>query len=367
MNLIEFHILQSFPVTCLNRDDLGSPKSAIFGGIERARVSSQCWKRAIRTLAHEQAPELFAGIRTKLIGPQLEAAAKRIGCSDEQCQAYAQVIVAVLGKDKAAGEVKTLLFFSPGTLDNVVRNIFESKAITEEMIQQILSDDKKKAEKGLKDAITAVGKILKSLGNDVADAADIALFGRMVADDATQTIEGAAMFSHAISTHSVRSDLDFFSAVDDEKIDADDAGAAHIGTVEFNSACYYRYVGVNVDLLKQSNMFDQSQLHNVVSNFIRAVVMANPVARRNSMFGYSLPACVLGLKRSGQPLSLANAFEKPVKSSANGYVASSIAKMTAEWENVKKIFGLNADSEIVVRNDGESLDVLIEKMSAGLN
>jgi len=367
MNLIELHILQSFPVTCLNRDDLGSPKSAMFGGVERARVSSQCWKRAIRTVAHEHAPELFAGIRTKFIGPLLEKAAQRIACSEEQSQAYSNIIVNILGQDKAAGKVKTLLFLSPKTMDHVVSNLHESKQITENMVKAILADDKKTAEKGLAEACKAAGKILKNLGTAVSDAADIALFGRMVADDASQTIEGAAMFSHALSTHAVRSDLDFFSAVDDEKIDTEDAGGSHIGNIEFNSACYYRYIGINLDLLKQSKMFDQVQLQEVLKNFIHAVVMANPVARRNSMFGYSVPACILAVKRAGQPLSLANAFEEPVKASKNGYIAPSIAKMLATWDDMKRIFGLKSDSEVTVSKDGKSLDTMVEKMTDMLN
>lgn len=366
MNLVELHILQSFPVTCLNRDDLGSPKSALFGGVERARVSSQCWKRAVRTLAHEYSPELFAGVRTKLVGPQVEAAAKRLGCSDAQCRAYAALVVELLGKDKGAGEVKTLLFFSPDTMDNVMRNLLESNVISEDMISAMLSEDKKKAEKAVKDAVKVAGKLLKVLGARVSDAADIALFGRMVADDASQTVEGAAMFSHALSTHAVRSDLDFFSAVDDEKISADDAGAGHIGTVEFNSACYYRYVGVNIDLLRQSMLFDTAQLGSVMHNFIRATVLANPVARRNSMFGNSLPAYILGVKRSGQPLSLANAFEEPVFAGNNGYVATSVAKMLAEWEGLKKTFAICTDAEVSVAKEGETLDTLISALTTGI-
>ena len=204
-------------------------------------------------------------------------------------------------------------------------------------------------------------------GESVDDAADIALFGRMVADDATQTVEGAAMFSHALSTHSVRNDLDFFSAVDDAKIDADDAGAGHIGTTEFNSACYYRYIGINLDLLKQSKLFNQTELKSVLENFIRACVTANPVARRNAMFGYTLPSCVLALRRkSGQPLSLANAFESPVKAGRNGVVSESETAMLNEWDSLKSTFGLPEDAKSIVKKGGDSLDKMIETMLADI-
>jgi CRISPR system Cascade subunit CasC len=248
-------------------------------------------------------------------------------------------------------------------MGKIVQNLHESKVITDEMIKAIASDEEKTSAKGLKDAIAAAGKILKGLGSEVSDAADIALFGRMVADDASQTIEGASMFSHALSTHAVRSDLDFFSAVDDEKKDAEDAGAGHIGTVEFNSACYYRYVGINLDLLKQSKMFDQAQCREVLKTFIEAGVMANPVARRNSMFACSLPTFILGIRRNGQPLSLANAFEEPVRQSKNGYAEQSVEKLIAEWNHLKKTFGLTSADEIMVGKEMATLSELIDKMT----
>lgn len=365
MNLIELHVIQSFPVTCLNRDDLGSPKSAIFGGVERARVSSQCWKRATREYAHENAPTLFAGTRSKLVGPAVATVAKELGCSDLRASAYAKIVIASLGKGKAEDEVSTLLYFSPGTFRNVVTMLEEGKQVTDEMVNAVNDVDAKAAEKALKKAVEAVKGILKGLGESVSDAADIALFGRMVADDASQTVEGAAMFSHALSTHAVRSDIDFFSAVDDLKKDADDAGAGHIGTTEFNSACYYRYVGINVDLLKESRLFDQAELKSVLEHFIRAVVMANPVARRNAMFGYTLPACVLGLRRKGQPLSLANAFETPIKGH-NGMVSDSVEAMKKEWESMKATFGLDEAVRVDLEKGGKTLDDLVKELTDGL-
>lgn len=365
MNLIELHMIQSFPVTCLNRDDLGSPKSAIFGGVERARVSSQCWKRATRELAHENAPELFAGTRSKLVGPAIEKAAKELGCSDERANAYAKIIVGKLGKDKSAGEVKTLLYFSPGTFRNMVHKLEDGGQITDDMVAAVNKQDEKSAGKALDKAIGVVDKVLKGLGDAVSDAADISLFGRMVADDASQSVEGAAMFSHALSTHAVRSDIDFFSAVDDLRKYAENAGAGHIGTSEFNSACYYRYVGINLDLLMKSKFFDQSELKAVLDNFIRAVVMSNPVARRNAMFGYTLPACVLGLRRKGQPLSLANAFESPVKG-CSGVVEESVKAMKGEWDSLKATFGLNEEVRVDLEKGGKSLDELVNALTDGL-
>ena len=70
----------------------------------------------------------------------------------------------------------------------------------------------------------------------------------MVANDHSLTLEGAAMFSHPISTHKVDNELDFFSAVDDWQ-NEDESGAGMTGTLEFNSSVYYRFAALNLDML----------------------------------------------------------------------------------------------------------------------
>lgn len=371
MNLIELHILQSFPVTCLNRDDLGAPKSAIFGGVERARVSSQCWKRAVREYAHDSCPDLFGASRSKILGPAIVKAAQSLGADDALAAAVREIALLALGKDKARdGWVKTLFFFSPESMQNAVRTLLESdqKDDLPAIAEALLSGDDKKVKKAEKAAEKLAKNFVKAFGESVSDAADIALFGRMVADDASQTVEGAALFSHALSTHAVRSELDFFSAVDDEKKNADDHGAGQIGDIEYNSACYYRYVGVNLDLLaKNATLFDQAKTKAVLENFIRAAVCANPDARKNSMFGQSLPSYVLALRRRGQPLSLANAFEKAVVAKQGGYVAPSVTALKKEWADLKAAFGLDAAVECEIEKGREGTDSLasvLEKLLA---
>ena len=364
MNLIELHILQSFPVTCLNRDDLGAPKSARFGGADRARVSSQCWKRAVRELAHDAAPSLFGASRSKILGPAILKAAQDLGADESLAKAVKEIVLDAMNRDdKKEDTVKTLFFFSPESLRNVVRPLVTEgdRKLPPELVEGILSGDEKKAKKAKLTAEKLSKDLLKAFGESVTDAADIALFGRMVADDASQTVEGAALFSHALSTHAVRSELDFFSAVDDEKKNADDHGAGQIGEIEYNSACYYRYVGINLDLLAKSNLFDQAQLKAVLENFLRAAILAVPAARRNSMFGQVPPSYVLAVKRKGQPLSLANAFEKPVVAKAgSGFVAPSVAALKKEWADLKAAFGLevSTESEIEKGKGGSLADLL---------
>ena len=228
MNMIELHILQSFPVTCLNRDDVGAPKSAVFGGVQRARVSSQSWKRAIRTLAKDYAPELFSGKRTRYVVKALEERFAEKVSDRPKAHALAEATAEALGKldNSEAGNVKTLLYFSPQELDAVVDAVMALE-ISDEQLQAVQKDDKKAVE-ARKKLAALTKKAVKALASAVKDAADIAIFGRMVADDHTLTLEGAGLFSHALSTHAASNELDFFSAVDDAKIGADDAGAADV-------------------------------------------------------------------------------------------------------------------------------------------
>ena len=370
MNLIELHILQSFPVTCLNRDDVGAPKTALFGGCLRARVSSQSWKRAIRQVAKQgQQAEFFQGQRTRYVVRQLEEVFTAKKVEGDKARRLAEATANALGKldDKKEGSVKTLLFLSPSELEAVAESMLEQdyeNALAEESSQQ--EKQKGKGKKKAKSQLeTIAAKAAKQLGTKVKDAADIAIFGRMVADDHSLMVEGAGLFSHAISTHCVANEIDFFSAVDDLQ-PAGDEGAGHIGTLEFNSACYYRYVGLNLDLLRDQDHLghlNPEEFKAVVETFIRASIEAVPGARKNSMFGFSLPAHVLGLRRTGQPLSLANAFEKPVRSQ-NGYLEKSIAALDEHWQSLKKTYGLKADTE--TRLPENSIDDLVKALLEGI-
>jgi len=363
MNMIELHILQSFPVTCLNRDDVGAPKSAVFGGVQRARVSSQSWKRAIRTLAKEYAPEHFAGQRTRYVVKALEtrfaAKVNDAGKALSLAQAAADAIGTL--DDPAKGNVKTLLFFSPLELDAVVDAIL-ALDISDELLVSAYGEDKKKAEKAQKELSALTKKAAKALATAVKDAADIAIFGRMVADDHTLTMEGAGVFSHALSTHAAVNELDFFSAVDDSKVESDDAGAGHIGSLEFNAACYYRYAGLNLDLLTQnlSEAVSAVERKLITESFVRAVALAVPSARKNSMFGFNPPVYILGVRRRGQPISLINAFEKPVRAGKNGYAEESTAALKAHWSSLKSLYCLKTAAEAEL--PPENLDAFIAKL-----
>jgi CRISPR system Cascade subunit CasC len=349
MKLIELHILQSFPVSCLNRDDVGAPKTAVFGGVNRARISSQCLKRAIRELAQEESPALFAGNRSRLIITPVADALKANGVADPLATEIAKQVGDYLATADAAAakkgelKVKTLMFLS----------LAEIAALGKELATTVKDDPKAKIEK-------AIAKACKSAA--LKDAADIAIFGRMVASDHSLTLEGAGMFSHALSTHKADNDLDFFSAVDDLQ-SQDEAGAGMTGTLEFTSATYYRYAALNLDLLaRYLAALSVEERKTVVRTFLRAVILAVPGARKNSMNAHTLPCYVLGLtKDKGQPLQLINAFEKPV-ASKNGIADASIAALKAHHEQLKTTWGIQPVEEVAIPDTG--LDAFCERLVA---
>ena len=322
MKHLELHIIQSVPVACLNRDDLNSPKTAVFGGVQRARVSSQSWKRAIREMAKEIAPEQFKGERTRLMFGPLVKAMITAGLSTADADDGAKKIIDALVKldSKSTDKVKstTLYFMSPLELETLAKIYAETK-------------DVKKALK----AVDA--KSLK-------DAADISIFGRMVANDHSLTVEAASMFSHALSTHKVDNEIDFFAAVDDLQ-PKEDSGAGMTSTLEFNSATYYRFAALNFDMLADAEhlgSLSREERQNVVRTFVESTIKAIPNARKNTMNGNTLPVYVLGVVREkGHPVQLVNAFENAIRP-AQGYAAKSVELLKAEYAKLAETWGIEA-------------------------
>lgn len=387
MKHLELHIIQSVPVACLNRDDLNSPKTAIFGGVQRARVSSQSWKRAIREMAEKEIDKTgqFKGKRSRLFIEKISAKLKKDFSENEtRATALAHCAGHYLAKlDKQEGKVKTLVFLSPLEYDlfadilhnledgdkqklvdaysNVDKAKIEKDEDTDEDTEEEVPEKKTKEEKRLsaKEFAKQVAQVLK---NPIAkafkgekkevkslpkDAADIALFGRMVANDHSLTVEAASMFSHALSTHKVDNEIDFFAAVDDLQ-PKEVAGAGMTGTLEFNSATYYRFAALNLDMLADKDhlaSMTKEERQSVVSTFIESTIKAIPGAHKNTINGNTIPSYVLGVVREkGHPVQLVNAFESPIKSS-EGYTAESIKLLKAEYAKLKDTWGIQAAFE----------------------
>lgn len=342
MRHIELHVLQSFPVSCLNRDDLNSPKTAVFGGVQRARVSSQCWKRAVREFLKAEKPEMFKGERTRYIVKTLSEALKKHG-KEKEADELALKIAAELATKDNEERTKTLFFSTKAELDK-------------------FAEEYAKAET----PASAKNAIKKLLGKTPADAADIALFGRMVASDYTVKLEGAAMFSHSLSTHRVENEIDYFSAIDDCQPE-DMVGAGMTSTLEFNSATYYRFAALNLDMLFDKDhlaCLDSKERKEVVRAFVKATLQAVPVARKNSMNGNVPPSYVLCiLREKGHPIQLVNAFEEPIQSK-NGIVKKSVDAIEKEYQTLKDTWGLGG---VEIRMPKENLDDLLGEVEKHVN
>lgn len=381
MKHLELHIIQSVPVACLNRDDLNSPKTAVFGGVQRARVSSQSWKRAIRECAKELDTDtsiFFKGTRSKRMVYELCEKLTKKGIGKDIAVIIAEQVAGIVetldSKTDAEGfkRIKTMMFFSDAEYDAIADAVTEDIKKSAEAVKasaaavelfkdaikkkngQEKESSKNEMEKLEKQADVDRKALLKAFGNktiksaiksvQLKDAADIALFGRMVASDHSLTVEAATMFSHALSTHKADNEIDFFSAVDDLQT-TDESGAGMTGTLEFNSATYYRFTAINLDMLADKDhlgSMSKEERQCVVRTFVEATIKAVPTARKNSMNSNTLPDYVFGVVREkGHPVQLVNAFEVPIRSNI-GYTIKSIEMMKSKYDELSNTWGLKA-------------------------
>ena len=342
---VDIHIIQSLPPSCVNRDDSGSPKSAVYGGVRRLRVSSQSWKRATRLYFNDLLDAKDVGVRTKRVvevlaeritedAPELADAAAGLA---EKVFAAARIKLAPpRGKKDAPQESGYLLFLSTSQIERLAGLAIASARGGEAL-----------------DAKT-VKKIFKE-----AHAVDIALFGRMVADDTDLNVDAACQVAHAISTHAAENEYDFFTAVDDDKSrsEEEDAGAGMMGTVEFSSATMYRYATVNLDMLVE-NLGDGDAALRALEVFIKGFCLSMPTGKQNTFANRTLPETVVVSVRDDQPVSLVGAFEKPIRTNeADGYLARSVGALAEHARAIEDNYGLKPLAGFVVALKGG--DILV--------
>lgn len=330
MNL-EMHVLQNFVPSNLNRDDTGTPKDCVFGGVRRARISSQCLKRSIRLhpafAARVEEAGGDIGKRTKLIRDEIAKVLTADGTAEGTARAAAAGIVNLLGlkfENSKAVDAKAKTQYLLYLGENEVRELAELAMRPEilEVAESAYTDHGDDWEKiaetfGKAKSLGDVNKEVKNVVNNSrlgarAYAADIALFGRMIADDKNMNVDAACQVAHAISTNRADIDIDFYTAVDD--FNQDDAGAGMMGTSEFTSSCFYRYINLDLDKLQENLAHNQDLLRAAVLGFVEAAVKAVPSGKQNSSAAHNPPSYVRVIVRDdGFPWSLAGAFSDPVR------------------------------------------------------
>jgi CRISPR system Cascade subunit CasC len=351
---IELHILQNFPPSCLNRDDTNTPKDCVFGDHRRARISSQCVKRAVRRYftAAELLPADCLAERSKRLIGEVARLVREQGVAQperaEEAVKSAFAAVKLAPDENRPGETQYLLFFGRNELKglaSVVVRHFEKLVPPEVAPGEDAEKDKKKTAKQKKSQAREavpdeVVKAVKAVFQG-GKAADVALFGRMLADQADLNVDAACQVAHAISTNRVDMEMDFFTAVDDLKSrDEEDAGAGMLGTSEFNSACYYRYSNIDLDALVKNLGGDAELASKAVRAYILGSVKAVPTGKQNSTAPQSPPSLVLAVVRKSGLWSLVNAFEKPVRPSGElGLVDQSIRELDKYWGRLARAYG----------------------------
>ncbi len=299
---IDVHALQTVPYANLNRDDLGSPKTLIYGGAERTRVSSQSWKRAVR---HEIERRLGdPAVRTRRLVEAISSRLVASGWDEALALAGARQVMASAGKEGIKVEDKkditSVTFYLP------VAGIDELAAIVAEHREAVAAEATKKKQSAVlpKDRIEAV---LRSRNGTIQ------LLGRMLAELPGAEVDGAVQFAHAFTTHATVVETDFFTAVDDiEKLG--DAGSAHMNAAQFSAGTFYRYANIGLATLADNLDGDTATARELVAEFLRAFVATVPSGKQNATAAMTIPDLVYIAVRADRPISLAPAFEDPIRS-----------------------------------------------------
>ena len=394
--LIEIHMLQNYAPSNLNRDETGSPKDCVFGGVRRGRISSQSLKRSIRR------SEIFQtafstgllGIRTRRLPEEVGKILVANKISDELVNIAKGKVTGFGnkdGKENADGITAQVMFLSKQDIQSVAN-------VLQQIIKECDFDVKKfKAVKTVEIQKRAELKGYRPI------TPDIALFGRMITSPAFEDIQASMQVAHAISTHSLKREFDYYTAVDDlnacAQTDAEEkddiAGAGMIGDVEYNSSLYYKYYSLDVDGIKSNLMglADSNRAKNIteedkeaaeelvkktIDTFLTAAVFASPTGKQNSFAAHQLPEAILiEIRPKKVPVSYANAFLKPIKATYNAdLMDNSIAALQSHVELLTHKFSLPTIARLCFSTRTfnikgadicETFDELVEKVNTAIS
>jgi len=350
---VQFHLLTAYPPSNPNRDDQGRPKQANLGGVPRLRLSSQSIKRALRESVPFQAGLAgHLGTRTKKLGVELETELMGQGVDAAKAREVAVAVAAVFSKleapKKGAAQrpvTTTLAFVSP-----------EEWGLARELAQKILAGEELPKDKELK----------KLVLRRADGAVDVAMFGRMLADDPEFNREAAVQVAHAITTHRALAEDDWFSAIDDLNRREDGPGAGHLGESAFGSGVYYLYACVNVDLLVENLGGDRALAAKGLEALARALATATPRGKQNSHAHHPRAAYVRAERGGQQPRDLSGAFFAPVKS--DDLLGSSVQSLEATLADIDAAYGVGcAECALMHVGQGGTLDQIAAFAAAAVD
>lgn len=325
---VQLHILTNYPPSNLNRDDTGRPKSALVGDAPRLRISSQSQKRAWRTSdLFKQELNGHIGTRTKRLGRKLFEELKAGGVSEKAAREWARGIAGQFGKLKSDKKTENNEDLDIGQLAHFGP---EELSAVDALVKTCISRQAPPTEDEL------------ALLRKPEQAADIALFGRMLASNPDFNVEAAVQVSHAITVHKAVVEDDYFSAVDD--LNKTDTGAAHIGEKGYGAGLFYLYVCINRKLLEENLGNDAELSKKTLAALLHAVTKVSPTGMQNSHASRAHASFVLGEKGDQQPRSLAQAFLKPVSTSEGGdMLEKAVRALEQRYNNFNKVYGACSD------------------------
>ena len=327
---IQLHVLTSYPPANLNRDDLGRPKTAKMGGAERLRISSQSLKRAWRT------GDLFAtelkgsiGTRTKRAGVEMRNRLVDLGVGEKKAREWSKQIAAEFGKLKKESredpdadlQIEQLAHFSPEEWQLLMD------------LAQVLASEKRGPNQ----------EELDLLRKD-QQAVDIALFGRMLAGKPGHNVEAAVQVAHALTTHAVSIEDDYFTAVDDLNKGQDESGAGHVGDAGFAAGLFYLYTCINREQFVSNLGGDQNLADRALGAFVESVAKVSPGGKQNSFASRAYASYILAERGDQQPRSLSVAFLEPIR--GTNLLKDSIAALESQYKKMDAVYGACADHRI---------------------
>jgi len=324
---VQLHLLTSYPPSNLNRDDLGQPKSALFGGVNRLRISSQSLKRAWRTSElFTQALAGHVGTRTKRLGLEAEEKLKSLGVSEKLASKWALTIAGAYGAPKKEKgkelEIEQLVHVSPAELETL-----------NQLLATLAREKHEPKEEDLKTLIHA------------QTAVDIAMFGRMLASKAEFNGEAAVQVAHALGVHASPIEDDYFTAVDD--LNLQDPAAAHIGENAFGSAVFYQYICIDRRELKKNLGGDEELTAKAIRALAETAIKVAPGGKQNSFASRAYAHFSMAEKGDQQPRSLALAFLKPVTAkSESDFGSDATEALIATQKKMDQVYGACASDRL---------------------
>lgn len=350
---VELHMIQNFGPSCLNRDDTNTPKDCQFGGFRRARISSQCFKRAIREYFNTQINEFKGtlGVRSRMLPKKVIDILVGKGKDEESANKVVKNVLNQLGLKIDKSDVKkteVLLFLNnntPPKIADVIVNNWDAFNV-----KKISTDNAKKLD-----------PIFDEIQNDLNP--DIALFGRMVASKTNLMVDAACYVAHALSTHKVDMEMDFYTAID-ELQEQDDSGAGMMGIIMYNSSCFYRYSVLDFNQLISNLQGNVDFATSVLKGYIQSSINAIPTGKQTSMAAFNKPDFIMAIIRSDQPWSLTNAFANPARIGFkdSDLIVQSIAKLESYLKDVTDLYGKPEDLFVHFCLTGERTTDFLDKI-----